>query len=68
MRSIYLVANEITIFLKEAIEGFNALLNTINYAKVEIALATTKNAIVKSLINASGFSKNELVKKTFEIL
>jgi hypothetical protein len=68
MRSIYSAANETTIFLGEATEGSDTLLNAMNHAKVEIALATTKNAVIKSLMNASGLSKKELVKKAFEIL
>jgi hypothetical protein len=49
MRSIYSAANETTIFLGEATEGSDTLLNAMNHAKVEIALATTKNAVVKSI-------------------
>jgi hypothetical protein len=68
MRSIYSAANETTIFLGEATEGSDALLHAMDHAKVEIALATTKNAVVKSLMNTSGLSKSELVEKAFEIL
>jgi hypothetical protein len=68
MRSIYSAANETTIFLGEATEGSDVLLHAMDYAKVEIAFATTKNAVVQSLMNASGLSKRELVEKAFEIL
>jgi hypothetical protein len=68
MRSIYSAANETTLFLGEATKGSDALLHAMDHAKVEIALATTKNAVVKSLMNASGLSKRELIEKAFEIL
>ena len=68
MRSIYSAANETTIFLGEATEGSDALLHAMDRSKVDIALATTKNAVVKSLMNASGLSKTELMEKAFEIL
>ena len=44
------------------------MLNPVNDAKIDIALATSKNAVVKVLMSASGLSKRELIEKAFEIL
>jgi hypothetical protein len=68
MRSIYSAANETTIFLGEATEGSDVLLHAMNDAKIDIALATSKGAVVKALMNASGLSKRELIEKAFEIM
>lgn len=68
MRSIYSAAKETTIFLGEATEGSDILLNAINEARVDIALARTRNTVVKALVNASGLTKRELTEKAFEIL
>jgi hypothetical protein len=68
MRLIYSAAKETTIFLGKATEGSDVLLNAMNDAKIDITLATSKNAVVKGLMNASGLSKRELIEKAFEIL
>ena len=68
MRSIYSAANETTIFLGEATEGSDVLLNAMNDARIDITIATSRNAVVKALMAASGLTKRELIEKAFEIL
>lgn len=68
MREIYSAANETTIFLGEATPGSDTLLNAIRDASWEMGMATTKNAVVKSLVKTSGMRKSELVQEAARVL
>jgi len=68
MREIYSAARKTIIFLGEASEGSDLLLTAINAAGTSISKATTRNAVVKSLVNASGMRKAELQREAFNIL
>ena len=68
MRSIYSAAKETTIFLDEGTSGSDALLSAIQDAIPHISVATTKGAVVKSLVYASGMRKHGLIGEAFNIL
>ncbi len=68
MREIYSAANETTIFLGEATPGSDCLLSAIRDATLEMGMATTRNAVVKSLVKASGMQKSELADEASRVL
>jgi hypothetical protein len=68
MREIYAAAKKTTIFLGQATPGSDALLTAIQDASISMSVATTKNAVVKSLTRASGMRKTELAEEAFRVL
>jgi len=68
MREIYSDAKATTIFLGAATDGSDTLLNAINESRVDISLATSKNAVVKRLAASSSLRRPELKKIAFELL
>ncbi|KAH6717931.1 heterokaryon incompatibility protein-domain-containing protein [Leptodontidium sp. MPI-SDFR-AT-0119] len=68
MREIYSAARETLIFLGQGTPGSDALLHAIRDAGLEIVGATTRNAVVRCLVNASGMRKHELVHEAERIL
>ncbi|KUJ08546.1 uncharacterized protein LY89DRAFT_599601 [Mollisia scopiformis] len=68
MRSIYAASRSTTVFLGEATAGSDALLQAIESSSPSILTATTKAAVVNSLVSNSGMRKHELIEQAFKIL
>ncbi|KAH7370541.1 heterokaryon incompatibility protein-domain-containing protein [Rhexocercosporidium sp. MPI-PUGE-AT-0058] len=68
MREIYSAARETLIFLGEGTPGSDALLHAIRDASSAILRATTRNAVLKCLMRASGMRKHELIHEAERIL
>lgn len=68
MRQIYEAALQTHIFLGEATDGSDILLGSIESAAASVSKATTRSAVVRALVKASGVRKLELQKEAFNIL
>lgn len=68
MCEIYSAVRETVIFLGNATSGSNALFHAIREAGCEFEQATTRNAVVKTMVRVSETRKHELAHEAKRIL